>query len=193
VKKLFADLALDLLDKKQPGLYNQAIMDFGAVVCKPISPLCKSCPFKKNCYAFKNNMVDKLPAKEKKIKIKNRQFHFIIPEYKNQVLIRQRTQKDIWQQLFEFPMIETGSSKSTKDVLPLAEKNGWMKKNKYSVTDISPWYSQQLSHQFIRARFLSVRLQQKTTINSEFRWVKKNELSQYAFPKVIKSYIEGGK
>jgi hypothetical protein len=90
-------------------------------------------------------------------------------------------------------MIETGSSKSTKDVLPLAEKNGWMKKNKYSVTDISPWYSQQLSHQFIRARFLSVRLQQKTTINSEFRWVKKNELSQYAFPKVIKSYIEGGK
>ncbi len=140
-KKIFADFAQDLLAKKQPALYIQAIMDFGAVICKPISPLCKKCPFKKNCFAYSNHIIDKLPVREKKMRMKKRKFYYIIPEYKNQILIKQRTEKDIWQQLFEFPMIETTLTTKTNDILPLAEKNGWIKKNKYSVTEISSWYS----------------------------------------------------
>lgn len=192
-KKIFADFAHDLLDKKQPGLYNQAIMDFGAIICKPVAPLCKSCPFQKYCYANSNKAVDKLPVKTKKVNMKKRQFYYIVPEYKNQILIRQRTEKDIWQQLFEFPLIETSLNKKTGDIFPDAEKKGLIKKNKYTVIEISPWYLQQLSHQVIKARFLIVRLHQKASINSGFKWVKKDQLSYYAFPKVIKSFINEGK
>ena len=69
-KTFFNELATELLDKKQPGLYNQAIMDFGAVVCKPALPLCTKCIIKKNCFAFLNNKVNELPVKEKKIFIR---------------------------------------------------------------------------------------------------------------------------
>ena len=70
-KKIFTELANELLDKKQPGIYNQAIMDFGAVICKPV-PLCNKCVFKKYCFAFLNNQINELPVKEKKIVIKGK-------------------------------------------------------------------------------------------------------------------------
>ena len=105
-KKYFAALANELLDKKQPGIYNQAIMDFGAVICKPVSPLCTKCVFKKQCSAFLNNKIDKLPVKGKKITIRKRWFYYLLLEYKNKMLIHQRTVKDIWQLLYEFPLIE---------------------------------------------------------------------------------------
>src|SRR5687767_14335150 len=73
-KKFFTGLANDLMDKNQPGLYNQAIMDFGAVICKP-QPVCKQCIFSNSCYAFLNNKVQEFPVKEKKISIRKRWFY----------------------------------------------------------------------------------------------------------------------
>src|SRR5262245_7782259 len=98
-KSFFNELATELLDTKQPGLYNQAIMDFGATVCKPALPLCTKCVMKNNCYAFLNDRVNELPVKEKKINIKKRWFYYLVMEYKNEIVVRQRTGKDIWQQL----------------------------------------------------------------------------------------------
>ena len=80
-KKQFTVLAEELLDKNHPGLYNQAIMDFGAVICKPAAPLCDTCVFKKECYAFRHNKVNALPVKEKKINIKKRWFYYLVLEY----------------------------------------------------------------------------------------------------------------
>ena len=106
VKKYLSTLAEELLDKKQPGIYNQAIMDFGAVVCKPSIPLCSICPFNKTCFAFLNDKVKKLPVKSKRITIKERWFYYLVIEGENGVIIQQRKSKDIWNQLYEFPMIE---------------------------------------------------------------------------------------
>ena len=93
-KKYFAKLASELLHKKLPGIYNQALMDFGAVVCKPVNPNCKKCVFKNNCYAFQNDMIRELPFKDKKIKVRNRWFYYIILEYRKKVYIKQRTSDD---------------------------------------------------------------------------------------------------
>ena len=148
-KKYFTQLANDLLDKKQPGIYNQAIMDFGAVVCKPAAPLCSGCVFNKTCFAFLNKKVNELPVKEKKISIKKRWFYYLVIEQENEIAIRQRTGKDIWNQLYEFPMMEKERETSIEAILQEAEKLGWLSKKKYEMVAISPLFKQQLSHQLI--------------------------------------------
>ena len=187
----FTELANELLDKKQPGLYNQAIMDFGAVVCKPVSPLCNTCIFKKNCSAFLDNRVNELPVKEKKISIKKRWFYYLVIEYKNEMIIHQRIDKDIWQQLFEFPLIETGAAQGHKKILKQAEKNGWMQPGQYEIISVSPLFKQQLSHQLIAGQFIKLKLKWKTKLKKDWFWLSKDQLSKYAFPKFINQYLRG--
>jgi A/G-specific adenine glycosylase len=188
-KKTFTALAEELLDKKQPGIYNQAIMDFGAVICKPAAPLCTTCVFKKHCHAFIHNRVQELPVKEKKILIRTRWFYYLVLEHRNEIAIRQRMGKDIWQQLFEFPMIETEKESAQKIVLTLAEKKQWLQKDKYEITSLSPLVRQQLSHQLIAGRFIKVKLKQRPKPDHEWRWVKKDQLKQFAFPQFMNQYL----
>jgi len=91
-KKLFSTLANELIDKKKPGAYNQAIMDFGATHCKPKNPLCSSCPFVSHCTAFKTDTIATLPVKSTKIKKKSRFFHYLVIEHKNSTyIVRNKT------------------------------------------------------------------------------------------------------
>jgi A/G-specific adenine glycosylase len=191
-KKHFAALAEELLDKKQAGLYNQAIMDFGAVVCKPANPLCKTCVFKRTCSAFINKKVNELPVKEKKISIKKRWFYYLIMEYKNEVLIQQRTAKDIWQQLYEFPIIESLKELDRKNILVQAEKNKLFEKGNYEIVSISPLLKQQLSHQLIVGQFIKIKLKKRPSKKNEGCWVTKDKLDKYAFPGFINQYLRSG-
>lgn len=188
-KKYFTTLANELLDRKQPGIYNQAIMDFGAIVCKPAAPLCTDCVFNKTCHAFLQNKVNELPVREKKISIRKRWFYYIIISYKDQLIIRQRTEKDIWQQLYEFPLVEEGSDSPVSQTLLRAEKSGWLKKNSYQLTTTSPVFRQQLSHQLIAGRFISITLKSKPSLPSGWKWIKKSDISAYAFPGFINQYL----
>jgi A/G-specific adenine glycosylase len=187
-KKLFTQLALELLDKKKPGIYNQALMDFGAVICKPY-PLCNICPLKYHCFAFKNNQVEKLPVKEKKIKTTRRWFNYLIIEYNNKILIHKRTADDIWKNLHEFFLIETNGNTSIKKVLIKAEKEKILKRNSYIVQSSSPVYPQQLSHQKIMGRFIKVAVK-KEIILPGFNAVSSKRLSRFAFPRLITAYFE---
>ncbi len=189
-KKLFTVLAEELLHKKQPGLYNQAIMDFGAVVCKPALPLCSTCVFNKTCYAFLNNKINQLPVKEKKITSKKRWFYYLVLEYKNQIAIRQRTAKDIWQDLYEFPLIEAAAELTTKNILQQATKNKWLAKNEYGVLSVSPLFKQQLSHQLIAGQFIRIQLLEKPSLKNDWLWLSKNKMSKYAFPQFINQYLK---
>ncbi len=191
-KKYFTSLAGSLLDKKQPGIYNQAIMDFGAVVCKPVSPLCHQCIFQKSCVAFLQNKVNELPVKEKKMRIRKRWFYYLVMEYENKLAIRQRTAKDIWQQLYEFPMIEMPDKTDIKKILAWAEKEKLLKKSKYVTVNISAMHKQQLSHQLIAAQFISIRLSGKPPYFKDLIWVRKDRLKRYAFPKIITQYSASG-
>ncbi len=103
-KKEFTQLASELIDKKKPELFNQAIMEFGALQCVPKSPDCNSCPLDNSCLALAKNKVSQLPIKLKKQKITNRFFNYLLViDNKNQAIINKRTQKGIWHNLYEFP------------------------------------------------------------------------------------------
>jgi A/G-specific adenine glycosylase len=186
-KKIFTELANKLLDKHQPGLHNQAIMDFGATVCKP-SPLCDECVFKKNCFAYLNNKTDQFPVKEKKITIKKRWFYYLVMQHDDKIAIRQRTGKDIWQQLYEFPMVETGKEQTAESILSAAEKDALLKRKGYKFISISPVYKQQLSHQLIMAQFIQVRFSGQTDLNGRGHWVTKIQMNKYPFPKLINQF-----
>ena len=188
-KKFFSALANKLLDKQQPGLYNQAIMDFGAVICKP-APICDQCPFQKYCIAYSKKTINKLPVKDKKIKIKKRWFYYLVMECNGRLAIRQRIKKDVWQQLYEFPLIETDAEKDIKTILAAAEKQSLLPKNSYQLIATSPVYKQQLSHQLIGGQFILFKLNRNRDAGNGSLWVERKKLGAYAFPKLINNYLE---
>ena len=109
--KEFKELAQTLIDESQPGVYNQAIMDFGALHCKPQNPLCDSCPFSESCVALEKKKIKELPVKEKKIKVKKRYFNYLVVVTGNdKTIIEERVGKGIWQGLYQFPLIETNEA-----------------------------------------------------------------------------------
>lgn len=187
-KKLFAQLANELLDKKHPGAYNQAIMDFGATVCKPVAPLCNECVFKKECVAYKTNKVNELPVKEKKVRQKNRHFYFFLLERGNEIAVRERMRKDIWRHLHEFPLVETAGNANIEEIIYNAIGNNWLK-NTEEIVDISEVFTQKLTHQTVKGTFIIAKCRRKPSLPEGFTWVKKSALSHLAFPKMIRDFL----
>jgi A/G-specific adenine glycosylase len=165
-------------------------MDFGAVVCKPVAPLCKECVFNKTCFAFLHNKINKLPVKEKKISIKKRWLYYLVIEYENKIAIQQRTSKDIWQQLYEFPVVETNQEEETKVILTEAEKMNLLQSKNYELITISPLFKQQLSHQLIAGQFIKIKLKKKLNLEDDMTWVTKKEIKKFPFPKFINQYLD---
>ncbi|HEU5168186.1 MAG TPA: A/G-specific adenine glycosylase [Chitinophagaceae bacterium] len=190
-KKLFSQLAFELLDKKQPGTYNQALMDFGAVICKPQNPHCNNCILRNHCFAFENDWVNKLPVKEKKIKITTRWFNYLVIEYKEKIYLKKRTANGIWKNLYEFALIETSNDASVKRLLAKAEKEKILKKDSYKILSVSQLYCQQLSHQKIMGRFIKLTLKKQLNIPG-FKAIPLKQRLRYAFPRLINAYFEKG-
>lgn len=180
-----------LLDKKNPGAFNQAIMDFGATVCKPKDPNCGQCVMKKSCQANLQGKVTELPRKKIKKPRKDRFFHYFEIKQKNKILIRQRGEKDIWHSLFELPYQETKSKRrlSTKQIQTyLSDALGTVKVVK--VQKVEPGFKQTLSHQFIHGIFYKVELKPTLTqFKAPYLHVSPNKLKNMAIPKLIDWYI----
>jgi len=188
-RAFFTQYANELISKEEPALFNQAIMDFGAVVCKPL-PNCKVCPFTTRCKAFQNSSVSKFPVKTKKIDVQSRWFNYIIMEYRGKIAIRQRTKKDIWRNLFEFLLIESRPRMSTDAVIKQLDKEGWLGENSFELKSVSPIFSQQLSHQRIEGRFTRLKLNDKHTLLNELLWIRKSDIKHFPFPKFVNQYLE---
>jgi A/G-specific adenine glycosylase len=184
-KKSFSQLAQNILPKKKAGVYNQAIMDFGAMICKPV-PLCAECFFSQHCGAYQHGRQDRLPMKEKKLKIRERWFNYFVLQHGNQVLIHQRAAKDIWQHLFEFLLLETETKLTDKQLLSLLKKQyGLTAGLKITGSDSC---TQRLTHQLIHFNFRRIELKSWITING-CNWVKTSELDQYAFPRSLQQFL----
>lgn len=188
-KKFYAKLAADLLDKKKPGTYNQALMDFGAVVCKPLVPNCKECVFAKSCIAFNNDLTNKLPVKNKKSKVKNRWFTYFVLQHSDNIYINKRIRKDIWKNLYEFLLIESEERQSLKILLNKAETNFLLQKKKYKLDTVSKHFVQLLTHQKIEIQFIKLKLANRILIKG-LKAVRINDLGRYPFPKTLKEYLK---
>jgi A/G-specific adenine glycosylase len=188
-KKLFSYAAQKILPLKRAGEYNQAIMDFGATICKPM-PECSSCFFNTHCHAFLEGKQLLLPVKSKRLIIKERWFNYILIRNKNKYAIRQRTGKDIWQNLFEFVLIEENKKLTPKQVLSAFQKKYGVEENSYKTAKDIHLFKQRLSHQLIHFQFIIVELQKKVPFPEEIIWVAPSELSSYPFPKTLQQYIK---
>ncbi|HEX3024056.1 MAG TPA: NUDIX domain-containing protein, partial [Chitinophagaceae bacterium] len=189
-KKEFTRLANEVLDKKQAGIYNQAIMDFGATVCKPAAPTCSSCVLQKNCMAFKEGKVNLLPFKEKVLQKKHRWFYYFLMEHDNKILVHKRNQKDIWENLFEFYLVEPADQiKWDEELIHQWLKEQFAVRNA-TVAGISTIFSQQLTHQKITGQFIKIKLKKIPSSLQHYQWQPVKKLKQLAFPKFINQFLE---
>ena len=190
-KKLFASLAGEFLDKSRPAVYNQAIMDFGAIQCTPQNPACLFCPLAGSCMALSKSMVAQLPVKQHKTKTTERFLNYIYVRAGACTFINKRTGNDIWKNLFELPLIETASSVTEEELLALPEFIKLFDKEEVPVVrSICRNVKHVLSHRVLYANFYEVVLPEKTKSFSSYLKIKTNELEQYAVPKLIHAYLE---
>ena len=187
-KKIFTSLANDLLDKKNPGIYNQALMDFGAVICKPQQPLCKTCVLKSSCTAYLQGLINVLPVKEKTIIKKFRWFYYIIVEYNGEVYVRKRPAKDIWENLYEFVLYENCIELPLKEIEKLSFIKNSFGKMRFKLISISKIYKQLLSHQTVYGQFIHIKILKPFKID-RYEMVNDKKLHKLPFPKLINAYL----
>ena len=173
------NLADNLLPKKEHATYNQAIMEFGALICAPKVPKCETCVIANICYAKEKGEQLSLPLKIKKVKIKTRYFNFLVFQLKDYIVIEKRTDKDIWQHLYQFPMIET--SEEIENPLNL-------KKLKGNIVNLKK-VKHLLTHQVIIASFWHMSVQ---TLPEKKCYLKipLSQLHKYPVPKIVENYAK---
>lgn len=187
-KKLYAQLAQALLPTDQPGAYNQAIMDFGAVVCKPQAPLCSACVQQTDCEAYRLGVVGDLPVKEKSIKKRTRYFYYFLLKWNNQYYVRQRGGGDIWQDLHEWVLIEQAEPLATDPSIYRSLLKKYLGTAKLKQLSVGEEVRQQLSHQTIIGRFITAELTIPLSIETGYQLLSPDALSKLAFPRFITAF-----
>lgn len=187
-KKEFQELAQQLLDHAQPGLHNQAMMEFGALACVPVNPDCESCPLKTTCKAYEQELVDVLPVKSKKTLVRELYYTYLVIRNQQQILIRQRsTATNIWKNMYEFPLVESSHLLTPQEVLtqPFLGELGEL--------TLNPLYTDTthiLSHRKINVRFYEIEVLRFRTDIENCVVTTLEALQQYPVPRVISRYLE---
>lgn len=188
-KKQFQEVADQLLDIHNAGEHNQAMIEFGALQCKPKSPNCEQCPFLTSCFAYQNNKVQQLPVKLKTVKIKHRYFYYFMVTYKNQILIKRRDNSDIWAGLHDFPLVEFASETKIEEVLNQTQEQNWFQ-NTFIVKSISPQIKHILTHQRLFAQFIHIEVTEPSKINlAPSFWINIADTGNYGMPKLIFEFM----
>ncbi|MCQ6960335.1 A/G-specific adenine glycosylase [Mucilaginibacter aquariorum] len=151
-KKMFQKIADDVLDKARPAMHNQAVMEFGAMLCKPKNPACGICPVRLDCTAFKTNATTYLPVKTNKVKVRERFFNYMLISDGEKILMNKRDESDIWANMYDLPLIETTELIEPAELLKLPQmhifgQNIVLKENSAIIKHV-------LTHQNLYIRFL---------------------------------------
>ena len=192
-KKEFNKIAQALIDKNDPGTYNQAIMEFGAMHCKPQLPNCSDCCLSSMCYAYEKKQVGSLPVKSKKLKQRNRYFNYLVVRNNKQLYLKKRTRNDIWKNLYDFPLIETSQQFTEQDLYGSEEWKSIFEKSNSVITKVSLTHKHILSHQKIYARFFEIEITSSSSFQKkhpEFIPVSDSQLNKYAIPRLIDIYLK---
>lgn len=184
-KKQFAEMAASLFDPIHAAEHNQAMMELGATVCKPSNPACDSCPFSLACHASIHGSFEVFPVKSKKNQTRQRFLHYFLFHDGQSLLLRQRTNKDIWQGLFEFPLLETDDA-----TLPLANMlPGWIEKQLNTKKVHVLRLKHLLSHQELHASLQIVACSVLPDLPG-YLHVQQAELDRYALPRLLTRFLE---
>ncbi len=190
-KKIFSNYAQDLMKGHPPDLFNQAIMEIGALICNPQNPLCNECPFAIDCLARKEQLTEQLPVKNKKAKIRHRHFNYLLVHFNDSLYLNQRKQKDIWNSLYEFPLIETHKKMNQKNIQDLDQWKAFFNNKRYTINKVSEPVEHQLSHQKIHAVFYHIHLDEPfIETGNQYHRIPFNKLRRFAIPRLIDRYIK---
>ena len=190
-KKEFAQLAQNILSTEKPGIHNQAIMEFGALQCTHTSPNCPNCPLNNQCKAFELDIISILPVKNKKTKVTNRFFNYLFIELNGSTFLQKRTAKDVWQNLYEFPLIETNALLDSSELI----ENEIFKQlttgiSEVQVQKISNPMKHILSHRVIYALFFTIKI---SNINEALNTTTKtaiNQIDRFAVSRLMELFLE---
>ena len=186
-KRKFQELAQELMDKENSSEYNQAIMEFGAIQCTPKRPKCTTCPLSKECVAFNDNEIERLPVRNKRIIPKKRFIHYLVIDQDSKVLFGKR-KEGIWNGLYEFPFIEFQKNIECSSVLSSNKWIDFFNGLDYKVEFVSEEFIHKLSHQHIYVRFWLVKMRGLNVVN--YKLVNKFELYNYPVSVLIDKFLQ---
>ncbi|SMC72989.1 A/G-specific adenine glycosylase [Pedobacter nyackensis] len=188
-KKEFLALAQSLISDQDASVYNQAIMEFGALQCKPKSPECSVCPLQTGCFARNNNLVATLPVKLNKLKKRTRYFNYFVCLTEENLLVKKRNPGDIWQELYDFPLIETTQNYQDDQENFLTQLKGGFGED-CKITALSQ-QKHLLTHQTIYVQFFGL---DNYIVNfskgADIKWVSLQEFDELPQPKVITNFMD---
>jgi A/G-specific adenine glycosylase len=177
------------LYKDDPSSFNQAMMDFGATMCRPFAPTCIECPLHLHCKAFKEITVNQLPVKEKRLSKKKRNFNYFVFQCQQKWLVQKRIRKDIWENLHEFYLLESDDLINWDQTIILDFLKSQLGIHTAFVLHQSKNYTQQLSHQQIKACFIQVEIMEMPASLKKMEWYSKQKIKELAFPKIINDWL----
>ena len=188
---VFAQTAEALLNRKQPSLHNQAMMEFGALQCTPKNPNCLLCPLQSQCLAFAHQTVMQRPVKLAKTKVTTRHFNYLVFRIQDKIYLHKRDTNDIWKNLYDFPCIESEKTMSVEEVLASEEFRQLVGKQTFVVAKTSPIFTHKLTHRTILAQFIEINLSQEL-LRIETKGLiltPERDLGNYPIPRLIDLYL----
>lgn len=189
-RRTFAALADSLIDRQRPGLYNQAIMDFGALCCLPAQPRCTECPLRDRCLAFAARTVDVRPVKQGRTAVEPRYFNYLHVECGDELVLRRRGAGDIWQGLYEFPLIETPEPVEYTVLAAMPEFCALFKDaGAVCLAGTVTMPVHQLSHRAIHAVFYRIVVERWTPSLREMLVIPREILGDYAVSRLTERYL----
>lgn len=186
-KKLFQETANELLNKEHPGMHNQAMMEFGAMLCKPRNPDCAACPVRTGCYAYHHNAIADFPQKLKKAKIRERYFNYLLVTDGDTILMNKRDDKDIWANMYDLPLIETTEYQLPEKIISSPQAKEFFG-DEIEVINTFPIKKHILTHQHLHTQFIYIK---NRPIKLEQKWIfiEVKKIDSLAFPKIISIFI----
>ncbi|MDD4632437.1 MAG: A/G-specific adenine glycosylase [Proteiniphilum sp.] len=191
-KRIISEIAHHLLPPRHSGNYNQAIMDFGSLVCTPVQPKCADCPLQENCRAYEEKRVSEYPVIRRKPTVRKRYFYYFHILQGNKTFIQKRNGDDIWKSLYEFPLIETPEA---VDFFQLSQKDDFLRlfpENMKLYAEHRLTIKHQLTHQSIHSTFYRIEIAEGSAFNppQELIRINKDDLADYPVSRLTDKYLE---
>ena len=188
---VFAKIADDLLNREQPGLHNQAMMEFGALQCTPKNPNCLLCPLQAQCLAFANQTVMQRPVKLQKLKITTRYFNYLVFRIEGNVYLHKRSGNDIWKNLYDFPCVESENPMTVEEVITSEKFQQLIENKSFTIIKTSPTFTHKLTHRTIIAQFIEIKLEEKLLRieTNDLFLARETDLGNFPIPRLIDLYL----
>ena len=188
-KRTFTELANKLLDPTQAATYNQAIMDFGAICCTPQNPQCLTCPLADRCQALTANTIAERPVKQGRTKVRDRYFHYLHLQCGGETLLTRRGAGDIWQGLYEFPLIERVEPCDFATLCASEKFMHWLHEHRFTLRATRTMAPHILSHQRLHATFYRLEVDSLPRIEDTIP-IAESALDDYAVSRLTEKYLE---